>query len=589
MDIILEGKKVRLDDRNSVSGGEAKVFFLRDLAVKIYHPEILTPMRIEKLRQFPKNLPDKVISPQSLVEDLRGNVIGFAMKKISGAEPFLMLANLRFRANFPDSEVKKLFLDARETLAAVHLKQAVIGDLNSLNVMFAGDDALFIDADSIQFSRFPCEVAMERFLDPLLYGADYSRLAFTPGSDWYSFATMLFESLLFVHPFGGVHPKYPTLERRAKSGLTIMDPTVKYPKAARRFDILPDSLLEYFHGVFEKGERAMIPRQLIADLNWTVCQTCGNIHARSVCPSCVGKGPERQTLIVVNRKCSAKSVMKTRGRIILATVQNGGLRTIVEEKGKVMRENGEIILDANPDNFTRFAIMGKKTLIGRGEKLVVTENGKVLQVETTGMLGNLPVFETDGADYFRLHGDQLVKGENMIIGQIISGQTWIRSGPDRGFGFYRIGRKTVYFIFDTARAGLNDDIRLPTIAGKLIDAEALFSQNHILFMYSAEEKGRIMNSMYLLDDQGNVIASLKEEAGQSRMISGIHNKALSGSRILVATDAGLMLVEAAGGTFQEVKMFSETEPFVNENVQLLPAPDGIYVVATQEMKLLKLL
>lgn len=596
MDVYIQGKRITLNPKKVIGeGGEAKIYFHGNRAIKIYHAGFMTKRRESKLKAFPQNTPTKLISPVELATDIKGSVVGFSMEMVAGAESFIMLSNKNFRANFSSEKVLKILLDALETLKNVHAAAMVVGDLNDLNLLFKQEDAFFIDADSMQFGQFPCEVATEQFLDPRLYGVDFSGTpVFTAESDYYAFAVMLFKSLLLINPYGGVHKKYPTFLRRAENRISVFDAEVKYPKTAVPFKVLPDELLDYFQKVFEKDLRGEFPKKLLADLRWTKCAVCGEMHARAVCPFCAQRAPAAtKQVAIVNRKCIATIIFETRGRIITAKMENGKLKFVYEEDGIVRRENGEILMANNPDNFTLFSIMGSKTLIGKRSKIVVVEKEKVVGQVATGMLGNLPVFATNEADFFRLQGDMLIRGEDKIIGNILENQTWIKAGPKFGLGFYRVGQKTVYFIFDALASGINDTVDLPNPpaggAGQLIDAECIFSESHALFLTSTMESGKVVNAMYLIDAKGGLVAGVREEAENSTILAQIHNKVLSGSRIITATDEGLMLLEAAQGTIREMKLFSDTEPFVDESLRVFLAPEGLYAVSGKDVKLLKLI
>lgn len=591
MDVYLQGKRIVLDDKQGIYGGESFVYLHNGMAIKVYHSGFIDKWKVEKIKNFPKNLPGKVISPKEIVTDKNGKIIGYAMQALTDAEPFLMLSLPKFRANFPPEKVKEIFLDCLKTLMGIHAAKTVVSDLNNLNILFKNTEAYFIDADSMQFGRFACGVATEKYLDPFLYGKDFNSLVFTPESDYYSFAVMLFESLLFANPYGGVHLKYPTLTKRAEKRMTVFNPEVKYPKAAIPFKVLSDDMLEYFHKVFEKDLRGIFPANLLENLRWTKCTACGETHARNLCPYCAHAAPSAiKTLALVNRKCIAKIIFQTVGRIIAAKLEGGKPKFVYEENGEVKRESGEQVFAGNPDNFTRFSIMNGKTLIGRKNKLAIVEKSQVTEEMQVNMLGNLPVFESSDADYVRTSGGMLVQNNNQILGQILENQTWIKLGKKFGFGFYRIGMKTVYFIFQLDRPGINDSVALPKIEGQLIDANCIFSEKNILFLISTKEAGKLWNAMYLLDIQGNLAASAKEEQSSSRMLSGIHNKVLGGDKILTATDEGIMLLEADDQKkIREVKIFSDTEPFVNESVEILSGPEGIYVIGKNDIKLLKLI
>jgi H/ACA ribonucleoprotein complex subunit 3 len=591
VEIFIKNQKANLNPKDVIGeGGEAKIFSLNNLAVKIYHDNMVTEKRGNKLRSFPRNLPEKLIGPIDLASDKKDRIVGFTMKMLKDAECFLMLSNIRYRSNFPNEKVMKIFKDALQTLKNIHNQGIVVGDLNDLNLMFKTDEAFYIDADSMQFGKYPCEVATEEFLDPKLYGLDFSlRPFFTKESDYYSFSVMLFKSLLFVNPFGGVHKSYPNLLRRAQKRITIFDPQVKIPKFAVHYKVLPDEMLQYFHNMFAKDCRGSMSMDLLENIRWTKCTTCGLVHARDLCPQCSQKSPAAviQTK-VVNRKCVAEIIFRTKGRIMSPAVQYGKIKYLVEENGVVRRENGEKVFEGNPDNFTRFSIMGNQTLIGRKNRLIVLEKEKVVLETNTGTLGNLPVFESNDSEYCRLQGDMLIAGENKIIGNVLENQTWLKIGPRFGVGFYRVGKKTVAFIFNSRNPGINDDIKIPAIVGQLTDAECVFSETHALLLFSTMESGKAFNSMHLLSANGNLVASAKEKKDDSRMLSKIHNKTLGGDRIISANEDGLSLIKAEQGFFQETQLFSDTEPFVDEEMQIFSAPDGIYVVSEKEIKLLKL-
>src|SRR3989338_4204999 len=592
MEVYVKGSRITLNPKNIIGeGGEAKIYLYKNSAIKIYHPNLLSRRREEKLKVFPRNLPANVITPADLVLDQDGKVIGFSMEFIEDGEALIALSNKRFRENFSSEKTAKVFLDILATLEKIHVTQAVIGDFNDLNVLFKDEEAFFIEADRIQFGKFPCEVATEQFLDPRLYGIDFSkRPVFTPESDFYSFSVLLFRSLLLVSPFGGVHPKFPTLTKRAEKRVAIFNSEVRYPKAAIHFKVLPDDLLGYFHKVFEKDLRGKFPKNLLENLRWTRCAACGNFHARAICPYCAHQAPAAvKEITAINRQCSSTRIFSTKGRIVHAKMESGKIKFVWEEGGVVRRENGEKVMLENPDNFTRFSIMGPKTIIARKNRFIIICREKVAEQRTTGMLGNLPVVESSESDYFHLQGDMLVKSGKKTLGNILENQTWIRVGSKFGFGFYRIGMKTVYFIFDLEKPGINDSIALPKIEGQLIDAECVFSGKFALFLYSSKESGKIWNAMHLINEKGTLLGSAKEEAENSRMLSRIRNKTLGGEKILTASDEGLILITAENGKLQETKIFSDTEPFVNEESRIFAAAEGIYVVSEKEFKLLKLL
>ena len=125
----------------------------------------------------------------------------------------------------------RIFASLAAALDALHALGIVVGDLNDGNVLVVGDEIRFIDVDSMQFGRWPCPVAHERYLAPELYGVDLSAAPrFLPEHDWYAFLVLLFSALLYVHPFGGVHPKLPTLVRRVAAGVSLLSSLVKRPK-----------------------------------------------------------------------------------------------------------------------------------------------------------------------------------------------------------------------------------------------------------------------------------------------------------------------------------------------------------------------
>jgi hypothetical protein len=72
------------------------------------------------------------------------------------------------------------------------------------------------------------------------------------------------------------------------------------------------------------------------------------------------------------------------------------------------------------------------------------------------------------------------------------------------------------------------------------------------------------------------------------MLKTIRGKALGGTNVLCSTDDGLLLCIAEGGKFVEAKLFSDTEPFVSEDSEIIPASDGVYVVGEKEVYLVRM-
>ena len=343
---VLVGKKrVRLDDRDLLGvGGEGRVFRAGDQAFKIFFA--MTDARRSKLAAFPRGLPPRVVGPLDVCTDGNGIVVGYAMRALEGAVDLHRVGQRKWRdtSGMGAADVVAVFGELASTVAELHARGVVVGDLNDGNVVLTPPtpkepwQPYFIDADSMQFAGFPCTVAHERFLDPRLYGVDLEHTsALSRESDFYALAVMLFTSLLFVHPYGGAHASYPTLLRRAEARHSILRGDVKLPNAALRPDVLPDDALAWFTRVFDRDAREPLPRALL-DARFTRCH-CGVEHARRVCPACA-----------VAVALPAPSPVRTHGRIRVTTMTRAeGARFIAPaaDHERLVHLEGDWLVRAN--------------------------------------------------------------------------------------------------------------------------------------------------------------------------------------------------------------------------------------------------
>ncbi len=581
MNVFLGGAPIRLSDSDLLGeGGEARVYRFGDLAVKLFHAP--SPLKAEKLARFPKGLPAEIVAPRAVVHDEHGAVVGYAMPAVLGHEELARLANRRWREGaVSNARVLELFEQAAAVLKRLHSASVVAGDLNDGNVLF--DRGLkFIDADSMQFAGLPCVVGHEKTLDPELYGADLTAAPrFTPGTDWYAWHVLLFSSLLYVHPYGGVHPKLPTLLRRAQARHSVLRPDVAYPKSAAHFRVLPDDVLEHFSRVFDRGERGAPPA---LRLDWTKC-SCGLEHARPACPDCHTRGPAAARQALRNHgRCRALSVFSTSGRVLAASLQ-GGLRYVYEENGVVRREDGALVLDAPAPLGTRFAISGSSTWVAdRRGQLTRTHAGRVAERASTGVRGNVPIV----TDRYRLEQEWIVDHlSGARVGQILEGQTSLWSGSRLGLALYRAGDVTHVFLLHAGKAGLTPVRHIPggrgpvvELRGRLVEASCVFDDGHALLSAVTEHDGRESHELWLFNAAGQRVAT-----GASR---SQHHALLSG-RVVCATDAGLLSLRPDSGVLVEGTLFTDTEPFVGAGDELLPQPDGsLVVVGTKEIVQLSL-
>jgi len=555
-----------------------------------------------KLPAFPGAvLPERVVSPLELAyrRSTGTDIAGYTMNYLDTEEVLLRLGDRLWReqGGIDGNQTLAVFRDLREMVEAVHQAGVVIGDFNDLNVLFDGTNRSYlVDADSMQFGKFLCRTFTARFVDPLACAPDHLVLS-TPHSrysDWYAFSTMLFQSLLFVGPYGGVHR--PTSGKRLQhddrvlSRITVFSPEVLYPKPALPLTVLPDELLDYFTRVYQNDLREVFPLQLLDNLRWTVCSVCGSVHARAKCPVCAAPGAVIQT-IVRRGKVTATRTFVTRGQILHACVQNGKLRYLHYENGRFVRENGQEVVRGKLDPELRFRISGDTTLLGKRNRLLVF-SGQTKQSLTTDNVGRLPIFDANSEAYFWTTNGQLVRSGKLgssYIGDVLPDKTLFWAGDRFGLGFYQAGQMTRSFVFDTGGAGLNDRVPIPNLPGQLIDATCVFSNQLAWLMLSIQEAGRLVNHCYVVNQKGELVASASaEETDDSWLASGIRGRFASGRSLYAATDEGIVRITAANGTLQVEQEFPDTEPFVDAASQLLAGSDGIYAVSAREITLLKL-
>lgn len=616
--VFLRGQELVLDDSLLLgAGGEARVYRHpaaladgRELALKVFHeldPQLSTlekllasrvrALRAEKLPRFcalRTRLPAGLVAPREILVDGNGQLVGYAMPRVMDAKDIAILSHKRERALVSANDVVQIFRALIDTVAAVHRAGVVVGDMNDGNVLLAGAarTPLLIDVDSMQLGSLPCPVAHERFVDPRLYGKSFTEHAcFDEGSDAFALRVLLFQSLTCLHPYGGVHDKFPTLLRRAEARHSVFRSDVRLPRSAISFHTLPEELLADLEACFDGDVRRPLEPRLL-EVRFRACN-CGAEHARARCPVC--KTAVQAPAIRTSGGVSEETVLQTRGTIVLARVAGGALRYLVDEDGRVRREDHATVVAGPRVPGMRFEIAGDATWLGLGHDLVLVRDGQVLDRASTTMLGGEPVFAAGRGGLWLLEGDSLLHHPTRVrAGRVLEGQTRLFSSDEGGLGVGRAGRMLLGFLF---RKGAFFDAAIPSPRGKLVDLDATFDVHGggvlVGMAFDEEANGAVRrkHALTLLDARGARVASIEGSPDGDPILENIRGKALVDGRLLAATREGVCLidVDAKSGRLSAGSVFADTRPFVDATVELLPAPGGqLFVVSTTAITRLRL-
>ena len=611
--VYVGGRRIKLDPSRLLgTGGEADVFDIGgELALKLYkgpdHPDLRDQpeqqraaserlaTRGAKLRELPRPLPSRLVAPVELATDRWGRaVLGYTMQLVRGAEPLLRYSEPTFRARVTHAATARLLTLLHDAVDAAHRAGLVIGDFNDLNVLVAGDEPHLIDCDSYQFGRWLCDVFTERFVDPLLCdpAATTPQLLkpFTRLSDWYAFTVMVMQCLLYVGPYGGVyrpqraHPTSAvTQAARPLHRITVFHPEVIYPRPALPYRTLPDDLLQHLHLTFEKDRREPFPRELVEHLRWTRCSACGAEHARPICPHCVQVSPASlQESITVRGEVTARTVVRTRGLIVWACLEDGDeLRWLCHEGGSYRREDGNVVVSGELDPQVRVRLQGRNTLLARGGLLrVIDADGREERLSVDAC-GTWPAFDCNERVRFWVDNGRLLRSAALgpaPVGDVLAGQTRLWVGPTFGAGVYRAGGLSVAFLFDAERRGINDSVRLPWPAGRLVDATCTLSETHAWLLLATDTAGRLSHHCFALGRRGDLLAAATATAGDGSWLGALRGKCAAGSFLFAATDAGVVRVEHQGGAITTTREYPDTAPFLHSGSRLLVGRRGIYAV-----------
>lgn len=607
MKVTFRKQTLRLDDSMLLGqGGEARVYRHPSLplALKVFHElepklppaerarqERLAALRVEKLRRFATGspMPIGVIAPEELLLDQRGDVAGYAMARVDHAVDIAVLAHKQHKAAgaFQQASVLAMFRTLRALIADLHKRDVIVGDLNDGNIVLApGARPFLIDADSMQLGTLPCPVAHERFLDPRLYGQPLAdRACFDSDSDHYALRVLLFQSLLCLHPFGGVHPSLPTLLRRAEARWSVLRGDVQVPRAAVPFATLSDDLLHDFGLCFDGGERTVIDERLL-ETRFTAC-SCGIEHARPSCPLC--RTAVQAPAIRTSGGVREETIVQTRGVILQARMVAGQVAYLVDAGGAVHRENRDVVIEGARPPFLRFEIEGDATWVGHGTELVKLRGGTIVDRALTSVCRGVPVFAAGAAGLFVLEGDALVHHASRTrVGRVLEQQTALTSSAHGGLACFFAGRLLVAYAFSLRSGFVDAEVLQP--AGKLVDVQVSFADSgEALVGLAFDVDGKRLHSLALLDAHGRRVASAIGAPDSSPILESIAGKLLAPGRggalaILSASNAGVITVDvdAQAGRLHGGALFADTRDFVDASVELLPGSAGSLVVVSPQ-------
>jgi len=254
--------KAILDKQTPLAeGGEGWIYDYNNQIIKVYKSTVNIKEKEKKIKQLmTKNLPAQVITPIDVLTDNKNKFIGYVMNKIDGEE-FKRLSNKKYITsnNITVQNISIMLVKIKDTLDILHSQNIRIGDLNDSNILFDQNyKVYFIDVDSWAIDGIPCDVIMDTFRDNLLVGNN-----FTPQTDYYAFAVLIFKSLTRLHPFGGTtNPDMNIVDRMKKQISVIENSKIVIPKNIDQWDFMSPKLIEDLKKIYETNNRFLVSDSL---------------------------------------------------------------------------------------------------------------------------------------------------------------------------------------------------------------------------------------------------------------------------------------------------------------------------------------
>src|ERR1035437_1387606 len=254
-------KNITLTDSEYLAGGgEGEVYVKGSVAYKIYHDrsKMLHIAKMHELQAL-SDLPEIVI-PAEILYNQNGQEVGYAMQYIQDREFLCKLFTKGFRAKngIGNNDIIDIVKNMQRILNEIHKRKIIVGDYNEMNfVLDKGLKTVYhIDTDSWQTPSFKCTAIMPTVQDmtvPMGY--------FDENTDWYSWAVVIFQLYMGIHPYKGRHPNYTAkdFEKRVKDKISVFNQDVDIPATAQDFSVIPKIQLDWFKEVFEKGHRGIPP------------------------------------------------------------------------------------------------------------------------------------------------------------------------------------------------------------------------------------------------------------------------------------------------------------------------------------------
>lgn len=251
------GDPVVIDDSKEIArGGEGKIIPLdSNYVAKIYIKDAV-PISKAKFKYLTK-LDKTFVKPIELLKDSGGNIAGFIMEYLSHDYfPIDAVFNKAFcqRHNIDEKYKRTITQKLINSVKAAHSLDVVVGDLSGFNIMAdKHGDVKFIDVDSYGTPPAPHSGKQLDIIRDHLYDGDINKQ-----SDYFALSVVVFNYLTYVHPFKGIHKKYPKTADRMIHRLPVFadDPELKVPKCYR--PVKDKSLQDQFKRIFVDGERFLL-------------------------------------------------------------------------------------------------------------------------------------------------------------------------------------------------------------------------------------------------------------------------------------------------------------------------------------------